>query len=112
MEFTKDTSKVLVAIYKLYLERRKNGLSKSNAKQFALDFYKEVSSLSKCSEDDILDSLSELSRADFIKEYISGDFEIQDSLIIQMENRFKSGLSEVTKYLVDLAVGTVTGLSF
>lgn len=112
MEFTKDTSKVLTAIYKTYLERRKDGYSKSSAKQFDLEFYKDISCLSSWSEDDILDSLSELSKAKFIKEYISGDFEVQDSLIIQMENRFKNGISEVTKYLADLVSGIVTGLIF
>ena len=39
MQFTKDTSKVLTVIYKMYLERRKNGQSKSSAKNFDLEFY-------------------------------------------------------------------------
>ena len=110
MEFTTDTSKVLTAIYKTYLERRKDGQSKLNAKHFDLEFYKGISYLSSWSEDDICDSLSELSKAKFIKEYISGDFEVQDALIIQMENRFKNGIAEVSKYLADLASGIVTGL--
>lgn len=112
MEFTNDTSKVLTAIYKTFLERRKNGQSKSSAKHFDLEFYKDIPCLSSWPEDDILDSLSELSKAKFIKEYISGDFEVQDVLIIQMENRFKNGIIEVTKYLADLASGIVTGLIF
>ena len=112
MQFTKDTSKVLTVIYKMYLERRKNGQSKSSAKNFDLEFYKGISCLSSWSEDDITDSLSELRKANFIKEYISGDFVLQDALIIHMENRFKNGLSEVSKYLADLIADIVTGLAF
>lgn len=110
MEFTKDTSKVLVSIYKMYLERRKEGQSKTVAKQFDFEFYKDVPCLSSWSEDDVCDSLSELSNSGFIKEYISGDFEIQNALIIQMENRFKNGLSDVTKYLADIIANIATGL--
>lgn len=110
MEFTKDTSKVLTAIYKIYLERRKDGIAKKDAIFFKLDFYKNVSSLSSFAEDDINDSLSELSKSDFIKKYVSGNFTIQDSLIVHMENRFKNGIEEVTKYLVDLAANIVPGL--
>ena len=112
MQFTKDTSKVLTVIYKMYLERRKNGQSKSSAKNFDLEFYKSIPCLSSWSEDDITDSLSELRKANFIKEYISGDFVLQDALIIHMENRFKNGLSEVSKYLADLIADIVTGLAF
>ena len=111
MQFTKDTSKVLTVIYKMYLERRKNGQSKSSAKNFDLEFYKGISCLSSWSEDDITDSLSELRKANFIKEYISGDFVLQDALIIHMENRFKNGLSEVSKYLADLIADIFTGLA-
>lgn len=112
MEFTKDTSKILTAIYKAYLERRNNGQSKSEAKHFELEFYKDISCLSSWSEDDICDSLSELGKAGFIKEYISGDFMVQDALIIQMEKRFKNGISEVTKYLADLVADITIGLIF
>ena len=111
MQFTKDTSKVLTVIYKMYLERRKNGQSKSSAKNFDLEFYKGISCLSSWSEDDITDSLSELRKANFIKEYISGDFVLQDALIIHMENRFEIGLSEVAKYLANLIADIVTGLA-
>lgn len=112
MQFTKDTSKVLTSIYKIYLERRKDGMPKSNAKDFEASFYKSIPQLSSWSEDDITDSLSELNHAGFIKEWISGDFVVLDPLIIQMENRFKDGLIGVTKYLTDLASDIVSGLFF
>ena len=60
MEFTKDTSKILTAIYKTYLERLNNGYSKSDAKYFELDFYKSITALSSWSEDDVIDSIEEL----------------------------------------------------
>ena len=112
MEFTKDTSKVLSAIYKTYLERIKAGESKKSAVCFDSDFYKDVSFLSSWSDNDIDYSLQELNEAGFIKKDVIGDFEIQNTLIIQMENRFKNGIKDVAKYLVDLTAGIVTGLKF
>lgn len=112
MEFTKDTSKILTAIYKTYLERLNNGYSKSDAKYFELDFYKNIPALSSCSEDDVIYSIEELSDTGFVDEYISGDFQVQNSLIAHMENRFQKEIAIVTKYLADLIAGIVPGLKF
>lgn len=112
MEFTKDTSKILTAIYKTYLERLNNGYSKSAAKYFELDFYKSITALSSWSEDDVIDSIEELSDAEFVDEYISGDFQVQNLLIVHIENRFKKELATVTKYLADLVADIVPGLKF
>ncbi len=110
MEFTRDTSKLLAVIYKQYLEQRKNGASRAEAKSFQADFYKEAKSLSDWQDSDISDSIRELQKANFIKKDILGNFTIQDALIIKMETRFQSGLTDVTKYLADLAAGIATGL--
>ena len=46
MQFTKDTSKVLASIYKLYLEKRKNDQPKEDAMHFDSDFWHNVEALS------------------------------------------------------------------
>lgn len=110
MELTKDTSKVVASIYNVYLERRNEGKSKADSKRFESDFYKYIKGLADCPSADISDSLRELNNAHFIRKNIIGGFEIEDALIIKMENRFKSGILEVAKYVADLAIGTVSGL--
>lgn len=112
MQFTKDTSKVLASIYKIYLDRRKDGQSKEEAIRFNEDFYKDVKVLSTWLNSDISSAIHELSDAKFIKPNIIGGFRIENTLIIQMENRFKSGASEVAKYIMDLIANTASGLVF
>lgn len=94
------------------MDYRQYCISVSNkiSKQFKADFYKEIKTLSNWSDDDISDSLVELKQAHFIKMNIIGGFIIEDALIIQMENRFKSSLSEITKYIADLVADTAVGL--
>lgn len=110
MEFTKDASKVLASIYRIYLERRKNGKSINEASDFKLNFYKTEKHISDWSEDDIKCCLSELKQADFVKVYVTGSFVVKRPLISYMENRFKGGISEVAKYIADLASGIATSL--
>ncbi len=112
MELTKETSKVVASIYEIYLNRRKEGKSKTESKQFENNFYKDIKALSDWQSADISDALRELNNAHFIKRYVGGSFYIEDVLIIQMENRFKSSIVEVTKYIADLTVGIVSGLNF
>lgn len=112
MQFTKDTSVVIASIYKVYLERRDNGISRDNAKSFSEDFYKSISNLSNWSDDDISDCIDELEHAGFAKTYITGDFEIKNELIIQMENRFNASIKNVGKYIADLIAGIATSLIF
>lgn len=95
MNITKDSEKVICYIYKMYLERRKDGKSKADSRRFEEDFYASDKDLSKWHSDDISDCLLELSKNGYIKYYIGGDFDILDSTIVYMENRFKKGLSEV-----------------
>lgn len=110
MEFTKDTSKVLASIYKIYLERRKDGESHNEAAMFQKDFYKNVKALSDFHESDIQSCLSELKHIGFTKVYASGSFVVEKKLMAYMENRFKSGIVEVTKYITDLIAGITTSL--
>lgn len=95
MNITKDSEKIICYIYKMYLERRKNGESKAESRRFEIDFYKSDKDLSKWYDSDISDCILELARNGYIKVYIGGDFDILDQTIVYMENRFKNGLSDV-----------------
>ena len=92
MQLTKDADKLCCSVYKSYLSQRKEGVSKANAKH-------GIPVLSSWSDDDIDETLNELKRAGFIKKYVDGGFQLQDSFIIYMENRFKNGLAEVTDFI-------------
>lgn len=101
-ELTKDADKVICYIYKEYLERRKSGMSKSQAKEFDGNFYRNVKALSKWNSADVSDTLQELHDKELISKNVIGDFELLDSAIAYMENRFKKGLSEVVDFISSL----------
>lgn len=95
LEITNDANKMLCCIYKSYLQQRKDGVPKSDAKRFESDFFHHDSKLSSWHDDDISDTLLELANCHLIKIYIGGNFDLTNEAIICMENRFKKGLSEV-----------------
>lgn len=99
MELTKDADKLCCAVYKKYLELRKSGISKINARHFNESFYKEIELLSNWTDDDVDETLNELKRMGFIKKYLDGGFQLQDDFIIYMENRFKNGILEVSDFI-------------
>lgn len=94
---SKDADKTLCLIYKEYLSRRKNNLSKSSSSCF------ESSSLEKLFPDvnmeDFFCDLSELKKNNLIELYLEGSFILNSNAIIYMENRFKKGLIEVTDFI-------------
>ena len=94
---TKSANKVLCKLYKEYLSRIKNGISKSNALIF------DSLSLSQLFENqDIEFEKSELSKNSLIETWITGDVLLNSETIIYMENRFKNGIIEVTDFLAKL----------
>jgi hypothetical protein len=76
VELTKDSRKVMKAIYDRYCERRKNGESKSASVRFK----------NEVDIDGLADAKSELSKAGLITCFITGDFDLTDKAIIYMEN--------------------------
>ena len=94
-EISKDADKLICCVYKTYLERRKDGMSKEDAKQFYEGFHTSDEKLSKWIRDDISETLLELQRAKYIRLDLSENFRLTDSLIIYMEQRFKNGLLDV-----------------
>ena len=102
MELTKDGDKMICCIYKTFLQQRKNGIPKSSARRFPMDYFKSDEKLSSWLDEDLDDTLLEIGRAGLVKIYIGGNFDLTDSGIIYMENRFKNGLNEVVDFISKL----------
>ena len=96
IDLTKDSRKVLVLLYKEYLEKVKSGCSKSQSREFnenKLDF------ITKIHPDDIDDCLTKLNENNLIDMDISGEFKLTDIAIAKMENRFKNNLIDVASFI-------------
>lgn len=86
IHLTKESRKVLKAIYDIYRDRRKSGMSKSASTYFdsQADGGPEI-----CGIDD---AKQELSRVGFICYDVLGGFELKDEAIIFMENFSKDSI--------------------
>ena len=103
-DLTKDADTVLCVLYRTYLERRKNKLPKSTAKEFDSFAGMQEAFFSKWLVEDVEETCNELKRADFLefKVFITGDtspITLSDKGIIYMENRFPNGLASVVDFL-------------
>lgn len=100
---TKDAEKVLCAIYKDYLEKRKAGLSKSLANYWGTSHVIHETLLPEWLFENVDDTCRELSRSKMINcgwgDNIALYISISDIGIIYMENRFKNGLKDVVSFL-------------
>lgn len=85
MALSNDTSKILVLIYKEYIDKIRSGYPKSISCQFLNNFAKNNPDFSGLKKDTIEQSLSELQEAGAIHVSISGNFSLVDSAIIFME---------------------------
>lgn len=99
MELTRDTNTILCLIYKEFLARRKDGMSKSEAKSFDCPASIQIQFMQGILTDDIHDALMELANVGFAKVYVTDDFMLTDKAIAFMENKFKKGLIEVTDFI-------------
>jgi hypothetical protein len=102
MTLTNDADKMICCVYRTFLQRRKNGSSKSVARYFYDDYFKTDEKLSSWIPADLDDTLLEIGRAGLVQVYIGGNFELTDLGIIYMENRFKNGLIEVVDFISKL----------
>ena len=98
IDLSKDSYKVLLSLYKEYLERVKSGCSKSQSRAFN---EKKLDFITKMHPDDIDDCLTKLTENNLIDMDISGDFVLTDIAVAKMENRFKNSL-DVLKDVVSL----------
>lgn len=86
VKLTKESRRVLKAIYDVYLDRRKSGSSRSVAVRFDDPMFGYPKF------DGFEDAKQELSNAGLIKCYITGDFDLKDDAIIFMENFTKDSI--------------------
>ncbi len=106
INLTKDADELICVLYKSYLERRKDGLSKSNAKKFG--GYAEIQSklMPKHSAEDVNETCCELSRAKMVDCFFADDVVqhlwLTDASVIYMESRFKDRIDSVLDYLVKI----------
>ena len=103
MELTKDAQKLICKLYRNYLEKRKNGISKNQARSFGSSHNIHETLCPELLFEDVDDTCRELSRAGFITclwaDNIADHVFLSDSCIAYMENRFKNGLIEVTDFI-------------
>lgn len=99
VEITKDSDKFLCIIYKDYLQRRKNGESKTEAKRFTTDYLESLVPLYQWHPQDIAEARLELGKNHLITNHYGTGFVIKDEGIFYMENRFKNGLKEITDFI-------------
>lgn len=94
---SKDADKLLCTIYKEYLDRINNNMSKSEASNFELiELLKLIPSSNK---DDISNDLHELSKNKLIKLYLYEDFCLLSNGIVYMENRFFNKIDKLVDYI-------------
>lgn len=102
-ELTREADALFCLIYKHYLQRRKEGVPKGDAKMLggSHDIHEKI--ISKWVHSDVDETCRELDRAGYLNcRYYDdevGNAVIMDRGIIFMETRFKNGLDEVLKYL-------------
>lgn len=99
IKLTKDADKMICEIYAAYLERRKSGMSKGPAKDFADQKNWPGSYCDSWNSPDAKEALVELKHAGLVRLYLYGGFSLETDAIIYMENRFKNGLSEVLDWI-------------
>ncbi|MCD7805391.1 MAG: hypothetical protein LUH03_09695 [Oscillospiraceae bacterium] len=98
VELTRDGERMTATIYNAYLEKRKAGQSKNVAKMFSGRALKQEYFPGE-SQADFSDTLREVTRTFSCRMSIDGSFELSDSLIIYMENRFRNGIKDTASFL-------------
>jgi len=103
VKLTKEADSLLCLLYKSYLEKRENGIPKTQAKLFGSSLEIQQSLITKMNPEDVDETCWELGRLGMLN-IQKGDniayFNIlTDQAIVYMENRFKGKVSEVLDYL-------------
>lgn len=102
IQLTKDAEALICIMYKLYLERRKNSISKFDAKLFNVKTQIHTV-IKKMNYDDLCEACRELHRANFVECFYADDepqdIWFSDKGLIYMENRFINGLTGVLEYI-------------
>lgn len=98
---SRDADKIISIVYKEFLKRRKQKLSKLNSANFSFEQLKQL--LPNEIDEDLHSYLRELKKINFIKDYdLCGNFELSDNGIIYMEQKFGKNLDKIIDYLSKL----------
>ena len=92
IKMSKEADALLSVLYAAYKSRRKEGMSKSSAKEFDPDFFQDVEPLSNWNADDLSEARVELKSNGLVKTSIVGECELTENAIAIMEDRVKDGL--------------------
>ncbi|EHM46143.1 hypothetical protein ACR742_18205 [Flavonifractor plautii] len=103
VKLTKDADALICALYKEYLQKRKDGKPKGEAKDLGGAEHIQQTIVPKWQLGDVEETLWELGRAGLLVCH-PGDNTVYfailaDEGIIYMENRFRNGLSDVLGYI-------------
>ena len=105
VELTRDSKRLLCLLYKLYLERVDNGISKSSARYMGGSEHIRQCCLPEESLENVDDSCWELLRAGMLDGFGADDMvcesELTDQAIIHMETRFQKGMKELLEFLAN-----------
>lgn len=103
---TNDSKRVLLVLYKQYLERRKAGQSRSDASYFGDSENLQMELFKNDSVDDLSDYCWELSSAGYITcspgDDLANNVTLTAETIIAMEQRFPNGVKQVLEALSGL----------
>lgn len=99
IELTKDADKMLSNLYKSFINRRKGGQSKRDARRFTDEYFSTETPFASMNRSDVEDTRLELAHSNLLKNYIGGDCDLTDSALVYLENRFKNGLADVLSFL-------------
>lgn len=102
MELTKESKKVLLKLYKEYLERMQSGVSRDKAKAFDPDIIGQTL-FQEYSSSNFNDYLCELGSNEYLDNFYGSGIVQYTSLtnlaISEMENRFKNGILDVADFI-------------
>lgn len=98
-DITNDAYNILCVIYRVYLQRRRDGLSKTTAIEFSDYELFRQEHLPKYDKSDFADLIFELKNNELVKLYVDGGFDLTNNAVILMENRFKNRLSDVIEFV-------------
>lgn len=99
MDITRSADKVICLIYKEFLDRRDSGASIEDARDFSDQFCMSLPKPSAMNPADVETASQELNDAGYIKRYITGDFDLTNSGIIYLENRFGDNVKNVLDWI-------------
>ncbi|RNB90226.1 hypothetical protein EDM59_01720 [Brevibacillus nitrificans] len=100
---TRDADALICLLYKHYCLKKKDGMSKAQAKMFGSSVDIQQNIIPNMSHADVDETCKELGRAGLLDNLYADDIAyvviLSDSAVVYMENRFKNGLDSVLDYL-------------